>query len=193
MEERRKVLLAEGFRYLFWVGILGFLVNGLTNEELVAVFPGLYLPGQIVSIGYCAGYGAIFWKMQETNDKYRVAGICQMVLAVLSALTVFVLKGEVWTMILLILTSVVGLVGEYHEYTAHAEVLEPVDGVLSQKWSRLWKWNVGLLLSMLGSIVVTAIIPIIGAFVLLGATIGLIVVGVLYLVYLYQAKEVFRK
>lgn len=88
---------------------------------------------------------------------------------------------------------IVSLVGEYNEYSAHAEVVGDVAPVLSDKWTGLWKWYIGMTLGLLGSILLMLIIPILGLLVALVTAIGTIVVSILKLVYLYRTAKVFRE
>jgi hypothetical protein len=89
--------------------------------------------------------------------------------------------------------AIIALVGEYNEYMGHSAVLTGVDNELSEKWEVLWKWYIGLFLGMFGCILLMLIIPILGAIALIGAAIGLVVVGILKLVYLYRTAKLFRE
>ena len=98
-----------------------------------------------------------------------------------------------WTLVFTIPAMIVSLVGEYNEYSAHAEVVGDVAPVLSDKWTGLWKWYIGMTLGLLGSILLMLIIPILGLLVALVTAIGTIVVSILKLVYLYRTAKVFRE
>ena len=72
-------------------------------------------------------------------------------------------------------------------------MLAGVDNELSEKWEALWKWNLGLTLGIFGCIFLILIIPILAAIALIGTGIGMIVVGILELVYLYRTAKLFRE
>ena len=95
-------------------------------------------------------------------------------------------------MLIAIPVLAVALYGEYSEYMAHAAVLADVDPELSDKWTNLWNWHVGLNIGVLGSPFLV-LIPVLGALILFGMAIGLIVVSVLKLLYLYQTAKAFRE
>ena len=84
-------------------------------------------------------------------------------------------------------------VGEYNEYMTHSAVLMGLDDDLSSKWETLWKWYIGLFLGIIGCIVVMLIFPLLGALAVFGAIIGVAVVSILKLVYLYRTAKVFRE
>ena len=96
-------------------------------------------------------------------------------------------------LILTLLAGVAALVGEYTECTSHAEALEPVDLELSEKWRRLWKWYIGTYLGSVGSIVVVMIFGPLGLLVMLASIIGMMVVAILKLVYLWRTARTFRE
>ena len=73
-----------------------------------------------------------------------------------------------------------------------------MDLILSEKWRKLWRWYVGLLIAAAAGILILFMglmafaVLIIGAVVILAAAIGILVVGILKLVYLYRTAKVFR-
>jgi hypothetical protein len=97
----------------------------------------------------------------------------------------------IWTLLISIPAAIVTLIGDYHEYTGHSIVLSDVDYELSEKWSSLWVWYIGMHGALLGSLMLVVIAPVLGLLVTFGAAIGLIVIGILKLVYLYRTAKVF--
>ena len=89
-------------------------------------------------------------------------------------------------------TAIVALVGEYYEFTAHAAVLVGFDDILSDKWTMLWKWYVGFMVGLIASMVVLLVLPLLGLIAFAASGIGLFVVGIVKLVYLYRTACVFR-
>ena len=60
-------------------------------------------------------------------------------------------------------------------------------------WQLLWKWWIGLLLGLLGCIFLALISAILGLLAILADAIGLLVVGIVKLVYLYWTAKRFRE
>ena len=88
---------------------------------------------------------------------------------------------------------VLELCAAYQEFYAHAEVLEELDPELAGKWRLLWKWWIGLLLGLFGCIFLALISAILGLLAMLADAIGLLVVGIVKLVYLYWTAKRFRE
>ena len=87
-----------------------------------------------------------------------------------------------------LVAGVVQLIAAYKEYTAHSEVLTGVDDV-ADKWLMLWRWTIGIYCAVLGSILVAIIAPLLGVLVVLAGAIGMIVVEIVKLVYLYRSAQ----
>ena len=64
---------------------------------------------------------------------------------------------------------------------------------LAGKWRLLWKWWIGLLLGLFGCIFLALISAILGLLAILADAIGLLVVGIVKLVYLYRTAKRFRE
>jgi len=196
---KRAPILGKWLWVLFWLvvpaTIAGLLESNVVSE-VVPVAPSLLLVGQILTAVCSLAYGVILLKVSSEEDRYRTAGICALVGAGVSLLVAILTggaEGVTWTLILTIPAAIVGFVGEYNEYMAHSAVLVGVDNDLSSKWEKLWKWYIGLFLGMFGCIIVMLIVPLLGALAVLGATIGVAVVSILKLVYLYRTAKVFRE
>ncbi len=192
---KRAPVLGKWLWILFWLIIPSTIASLMANDTAAEFFPVLYMPGQILKAIVSAGYGLILLKLSPEEDRYRTAGLCGLVACVVS-LGVAIITGTAeeptWTLVITLPASIVTLVGEYNEYTAHAAVLTGVDNALSEKWEKLWKWHIGLLGAMLGSLLLLIIVPFLGVLLILGAAIGVIVASILKLVYLYQTANRFR-
>lgn len=193
MEEKRNVFLSKSFRILFWLGILGILVNFVTTEEIRSWMPMLQLPGQVLNICYLAVYGVVFMKMAAENERYQMVAGCQFVLIVFEVVTSLLGDDFVWMIISLLVTLGLTLYKEYNEFIGHAEVLAGMNKVLSDKWRMLWKWDVVILILMLIATVTAIMNAVIGTAGMLGSLVGMIVIGILKLMYLYRAAKVFGK
>lgn len=180
---------------LFWLIVPGTVASLLENN-LTAGLPGLYFTGLVLSFLVNTAYGVILLKLSAENRRYRTAGICCLIGAIAAGLAALLSPGgesSGWTLVITLPAAVVGFVGEYQEYQGHAEILLPVDPLLSGKWELLWKWYIGAFGAMIGSILVVLIIPILGALVLIAAAIAVVVVSIMKLVYLYRTAKLFRE
>lgn len=193
---RRVPVLGKWLWILFWLVIPSSIAGLISNETLGQSFPGLYMVGQILGILCSVAYGLILLKLGSEEDRYRTAGIFALISGGLSAVLMAlpgVTQSQGWVLLLAIPVAIVELVSEYHEYNAHSAVVTELDGQLSEKWETLWKWFIGLYLGLFGCVFVTLLAPVLGALSLIGALIGILVVSILKLVYLYRTAKLFRE
>lgn len=190
----RAPVLGKWLWILFWMVIPNSIAAIMANQNLAGFVPAIYLAGQILNAACSFVYGFILLRLADEEERYRTAGICTLIGGAVSVLLTFVASGQmpVWMLLLSIPAAIVSFVGMYFEYTAHSEVLTGVDNNLAEKWTMLWKWHIGTLCAMLGGVLVTAIVPILGLLVVLAAGLGGIVVAILRLVYLYRTANIFR-
>lgn len=193
---KRAPVLCKWLWVIFWLIIPSSVGSLLANDTVVQFAPALYLPGTLLNTICCFVYGAILLRLGTEEDRYRTAGICVLIAGGIGAV-VNILSGggqaPNWTLLLSLPAVVVELVGEYNEYQGHAIVLTGVDNTLSDKWTSLWKWFIGLYLGLFGCIVLIAIMPALGLLVMLAAAIGILVVSIVKLVYLYRTAKIFRE
>ena len=185
---------------LFWLIVPGTIAGFLSDEALSAHWPDLALLGEILGILCSVVYGLLLLSLARVNGGYRAAGACTL-FVVAAGVIVQVLTGSgdphnverSIALILTFLSGVAALVGEYTECTSHAEVLEPVDIALSQRWRRLWKWYIGAYLALFAGIFVTLLSAWLGLLVMTASTVGSLVVAILKLVYLWRTARTFRE
>ena len=193
---KRAPVLGKWLWILFWLIIPSSIASLMTNENIAGAIPSVFVPGQILSAICSFVYGFILIRLTSEEERYRTAGICALVSGAVSVLIACISGGPevpTWTLLISIPAAIVAFVGEYNEFTAHSIVLTGLDNELSEKWSSLWKWYIGMYGAMLGSLLIIVIIPILGLLVTLAAAIGLIVVSILKLVYLYRTAKLFRE
>lgn len=182
---------------LFWLVIPQSLASLLTSD-LFAGQPVLSSLGQIMQLIYLLGCGLVLLKLSSQIARYRTAGIYFLVGGMINAAFSIIpvpAAGSalaVWGSLIIVAGGIFLMVGEYHEYMGHSELLEGVDWELSDKWRKLWKWYIGCFIALLGSIVVITFSPFLGLLVTLAAIIGLLVVLIRKLVYLYRTAMIFR-
>lgn len=193
---QRVPVLGRWIWILFWLVIPSEIAGLMTNETVVSWFPGLEIPGGILKIAVSIAYALILLYLGHIHDRYRTAGICTLIGEAFSLL-ILLIPTNTGTAALILLATIpavgVSVFGEYNEYMAHSDVLADVDRELSEKWSVLWKWYVGTSLALLCSLLLVFISPVLGGLAMIASGIGVIVVGIMKLVYLYRTAKVFRE
>ena len=187
---RNAPVLGKWLWVLFWLVIPSTIGDLLTQEFVTKVVPGTYLVGILLKDAVMVVYSLILLKMGDRVSRYRTAGICGLVYCGISLSMSSVLS----TLLLTVPGIFMAMVFEYQEYTAHSDALTGVDYRLSNRWSALWKWNLAAYGAMVvGIVLVVFMLSLFGAVLLLLAEIGVIVLDVLKLVYLYQSARFFRR
>lgn len=192
---RRAPFLGKWLWLLFWLVVPGTLASLMSLEIFQTSAPGLFLFGKITNFAVSLVYGLILLKLGTEEDGYRTAGTCSLVSAAVSILLTLLTGGENpgWTLIFSLPAAAVGLYGEYREYMTHSAILRGVDNTQADNWESLWKWYIGTYIAMFGGIFLMFIIPVLGLLVILAGAIGLVVVGITQLVYLYRTAKLFRE
>lgn len=192
--------LGEWLSYLFWLVIFKGLAFFLTLETLAELwFPVLYVPGWILSILCTVARCLVLLKLGSENHRYRLSGIYGFVTASFSA--VFALIPEASILITDLIVAIIFMMGEYYEYTGHAEVLQQVDVVQSKKWRKLWKWYIGMYVAWMGSILLIVLLmfllhgpgrllTVLSLDIVIGALI-LIIFEIVHVVYLRRSAKIF--
>ena len=192
---RRAPVLGKWLWMLFWL-IVPSSVGGILSEGLLPLGSGLKLIGSLLGGGCSLVYALIILRLGSVHDRYRTGGIC---LVIGNAANLFLspfpesFANQGIYLMILIPFAIVSLVGQYHEFMGHSAVLIGIDREHSEKWEKLWKWNIGTYFAMIGCVLLTVIVPLLGVLGLLAAAIGIISVSILKLVYLYRTAQIFRK
>ena len=192
---KRAPVLGKWLWILFWLIIPSTIASLMTNENIAGSIPSVFVPGQILSAVCSALYGLILVKLATEEARYLTAGVCGLICGAVNVLLACVSGGgelPPWTLLISLPATIVSLVGEYQEFEAHSVVLSGVDDDLSEKWTEFWKWYIGMYAGVFGGLLLAFIIPVLGLLVSLAAAIGLIVVGIMRLVYLYRTAKAFR-
>ena len=190
---RNAQLLGKWLWVLFWLIIPSAIGSLMTNDTILALFPQLEAPGQIINILCSVAYMVILLKISPVERDYRTAGICHMVGVVMATLVLVLIDAFLAVSILALPVVIVSIVAEYYEMHAHAAVLYGVDYELAAKWLKLWRRNLYTYGAMIASLVLMIVIAMLGLLVLMAAMIALIVVSICKLVYLYRTAKLFRE
>ena len=203
VEKERKAAIASRAPFLgkwlwilFWLIIPATVASLMTNKTILGWLPSLFIPGTVLSAICSLTYGFILIKLASEEERYKTAGICTLVGGAAGVLIACISGGAeapTWTLLFSLPAAIVSLVGEYHEFTAHSAVLYDLDNDQAENWSSLWKWYIGMYGAMLGSLLLVMIAPVLGLLVILAAAIGLVVVGIIKLVYLYRTAMLFKE
>lgn len=190
-------LLGKWLWILFWLILVGEIPALMTQETVVALLPQLRLPGEIFRCLCYLGCTWCLWKLHDVEKQYGRAAIFMLMNAVLTLITELATGGDTstrlgLTLLLLLPDLVVSLCVTYFEYTAHAAVLDGLDDELAGKWRRLWKWEIGFLIGLVGCTLLVIFSATLALLALIVAGIGVIVVAILKMVYLYRMAKRFR-
>lgn len=185
-------LLGKWLWILFWMVIPQIIASIMTNTTVAEAVPGLQLPGTVQSTLCSLARGVILLQLAPINRRYKFAGWCGIVVAICNPI-----MSQMGDKLLLLIPAipllVVSFVAQYQEFYGHGEVLDGVDTDLAGKWRKLWNWYIGLFIAMFACIFLTILIPVIGMLGLIASLVGMIVVGITELVYLYRTANLFRE
>lgn len=191
--EKRIPMLAKSLTLIFWLTIASIL-PGLMSNDLTLSLPGLYRTGKVLNLVLSLAIMAIYFRLGAVNSRYRKAALYMAVGVVANTVVTWITGGETpaWTLLVTLPVAVMGFVGRYNLYSAHSEILVPVEYALSESWMSLWKWYIGLFAVLIASILLVVILPILGALAALIAAIGTAVVSIMEVIYLYRMMARFR-
>ena len=186
-------LMAHWLKILFWLIIPSTLSSLMTYDAVVELFPFLYGPGLVLNALSKVCYGYILMRLASECSEYRTAGICLLIAGAVDFLITSSLPvGNHWSLLLTVLTSFIAFVGEYNEMSAHDFMLIKVDFAQSEKWTKLRKWYTTIFMISMFSLLLTMIIPMVGAILALIASAAMIVITVLKLRCRYRSADIFK-
>lgn len=196
----------------FWMLIPNFIAAFMTNNSVVQVLPGLKFPGEILGILVGIAECVLLFLLSKEEQNYGYAAWAMVPVIVISVPDVIYHAGYFKTSpslthilaIMSLLAAASTAVMSYFECKANRNVLTDVDARLSEKWRKLWgqyriawillwiAWTLLYASEALALIRITAV-KVLGGMVLVAANIGLIVVGIQRLIYLYKTAKLFRE
>ncbi len=186
----------------FWMLIPTFIAAFLTNNSVVQVLPGLKFPGEILSILVSVAQCVLLFLLAKEEKNYGYAAWAVVGLVVIDAVTLPLSEEAlrdlpVLSALLLMWAAVLEAAVVFYECKGSMTVLIGVDDSLAEKWQKLWKryWIVAAVM-LAGTLVAwmqSVFTAVIGSLAVLAALIGMIVVGIQRLIYLYKTAELFRE
>ena len=188
----RAPVLGKWLWILFWLIIPSSVGSIMAHKYNLEILPALFWPGQVITIVTSLAYGGILLKLNAVDGRYKSAGIYALAATVVSTIATM-MNGSNWALTFSLPGAIIMQISEYHQYMAHSAALSGVDDVLSGKWKVLWKWRIWILVGMVCSGVILLLVPILGLLALLAALIGVLVVEIRKLLYLFRTAKAFRE
>jgi hypothetical protein len=178
------LLLRRWLGILFWLSILSII--GSIMSQYVS---SLALVGIVIKGLSSLAYGLILLRLSEVESCYQKAGILFLVYMGLSFLS---LLNITLAMLIAIPALIVALFSLNYEICGHSYVLAGVNDVLSRNWDDLWKWTLRSYIGLIVAVLLGFFSHLLANIVLFIATVGLIIVSIIKIVYLYQTARSFK-
>ena len=193
-------VLGKWIWLMFWLIVPSIIGGVMKVNFVVETVPMLKIPGEILKILCSVFYALFLWKLQDVDSRYKKAAKWLFVSIPIAAVATFVrtgnggdLKKDVLLLLVLLPSVALEYYAGYLEFHSHGDALAGLDDELSEKWPKLWKWEIGLFLGLFGCILLLLIGPLLALLAFLADAIGLVVVAILRLVYLYRTAKLFRE
>lgn len=187
-------VLGKWLWILFWLIIPSGIAGILGNENIVGNESGVYVVGLLLSMVVSIVYGVILLQLQDVEAKYRFAGMFSILSAILAIVLELIPMENPFLILLAGAPAVIlGLVAKYYEFYGHAAVLMDFDSTFSQKWLTLWKWNCIIIAVLVVSVFLGMFMLLLTALLLLACSVGILVISIVQLVYLYKMAKLFRE
>ena len=211
-------LLHTGFARLFWLGIASMLVNLLSNTlRLGERIPALRVPLGLAAFVVGVLMIIVLWRMADAVPRFRKAALWSIVPLAASPLLAWVDFsdmtrplgetdiGAVSAALIALLAVVLGvdIAARYQKLTACAEAFNGSDEIFAGKWLVLRTWTV-VLVVLFGACLILMLMLTVSQgmyFIVFGSTpllliaaaaaVGMAVLSVIELVYLYRAADLF--
>lgn len=189
---RKVPFFAKWMWILFLMVIPDSIVAILTLDFVIERLPWMQLIGGLLGLVCSVVSGLILIKMSEKEHQYQIAGVFMIITSVINTATEVFRVPESWAFFIALPTLFLGFFATYNEFMAHASAMSGIDDVMAEKWRNLWKWFVRTFLCSLGSVLLILMMPLVGLVAFLGSTIGVVVVSIGKLVYLYRSAKICR-
>lgn len=183
---------------LFCISLLVILAENLDTDFIMVRFPYLIrICIRVLNLATSLLYCIVFFILSTKNKHYFITGIGHLLLMVYNIIKILVKDDTIkFALPLALLVLIITFVARYQEYKGHSEILYGVDAVLSDKWGKLWKWYIGIMIMLFVSEFLmatpTLFVMIIGLLLLIVSSVGQIVIGILRLVYLFKTSRALK-
>lgn len=199
---RNAKLLGKWVTVLFWLQIAAIVGEVLASDTVREILPSVYWMGTLLGYGIMIANSVILIRLKAVEDWFGKAGVCYLVSGLSGIVAAVLLLGSAETIgsLLAIAMLIVQLRGNYDECTGYEVVLRGTDNGLAEKWALQWKLEIAF---VLGTIIVPVmlgvglifggrVLTVIAGIVTFLAAVGVLVLGILRLVYMYRTAEIFR-
>lgn len=188
----RAPVLGKYLWWMFWLVVPRQLAVFLSMDVLASRFPALDTVG--TALGTACGLALAFflWRLGTVMKGYRTAACLQLAAIAADVLVLCLLNNQEIAALVGLAVIILGLCREYQTYHAHACVLAGVDDGLAEQWRRLWEWTAGLFGGLVLCIFLTAFLGILGLLLLVADALGIVVLAVMEMVYLWRTAKLFR-
>lgn len=190
--EKAKVL-GKWLWLLFWLLIPNIIAGIMSNESLKPISPTMYYIGTVLGIVVEIIYCIVLFMLRHVEKKYGHAVICIIAGVVLTVVSMLLADGAIVFR---------GTVYVCDSGSESGRQLLPVlwpcsciggfDVEFSEKWKKLWKWQIICLCGAVAGVCLL-FLWILGVLLVLASAIGIAVVSIVQLVYLYRMAVLFRE
>ena len=196
---RKAPFMAKWLMIMFWVMIVSGIGGILSSDFVQESVPSLYYVGTGVNILGGLLSALIVLKLSCEEVLYRNAAYCYLGSTGISLITASILffstNPEGWilfSLFILITAAIVGLLGIYYEYKAHANVVRDTSEAMAVKWEELWGYFVKILIALVVLLMFRSAFGIIGIIASLIVLVLFAVVSIMKYVYLYEMAKLFQ-
>jgi hypothetical protein len=186
-------VLSKWMMILFWLEIATVVLNvvaAIVNGQGEGASAGGFFSAPSLII-----QALIMIRISCTSNCFKLAGIFSLIYAGLeltNAVMPFVV-GDTWPVVIVsVVVLVMSLLAVYQEFSGYAAVTQALDENLSNKWGGLWIVELCCLMATGGSVVVMAIMPLVGMLAMLFGMVGSVAVSIVKLIYLRDSAKLFR-
>jgi len=184
MEERRQrgVFLHKHFNVLCILWAIGVACN------LIDLIGGKGTLFGYVDEGMALARLFVLYDMVRVNVQYKYVALIGLAAAAVSFVQGLMGDMGIGLALLFLLLSLPGIYSGWLEFSTHSEVLGGIDDMVAAKWEKLAKWYVWATAASIGGTFLMLLSGIF-ALIMLAGTIGIAVVGILSVVYLWQTRK----
>ena len=189
----RAKTLSKLFRYLFLLSIGTALSSMMIGDIFAQFIPNLYLPGVILDVACAFGYSVFLLRLAPADKQYRTAGYCMLIAGAIRLMATDIsANASKFVFLITIATTFVQFIGEYNEMTAHDTLMIETDFKLSERWTLLRKCYMIAFLTNSVSLMLTMLIPSVGAVIYIAASVALAAISVFKTYFLYRTWKAFE-
>lgn len=183
-------LMGKALTALFWLRICAIPTGLMTLPQWSQWIPQLRQLGMVVNYACLITTSSVYIRLD--NRFYRLAGWLDLAGIIASVWLRSFDRGG-WLLVYYVLIFSETLISFYFRTRGHAQILRNTDAGLAGKWKRLGRGLLGTMAVLALGIGLLFVSKLVGSLVCLAAMIGVIVVVMMELVYLYKTARILRR